>query len=158
MADVFAGRTNIEAHEALATRAEHLAIVEGKVGLVDEEVEKGIVVKSQTAAVEPYQETGLRTDGVDSWNIVMTIFLDKTDVVLDISQHFLAPLLTMAEGRDGGDMGKDMRFVKLVGMKPAIEFLAQVRIGYDGMGRDDASDVESLRRSLHGDTDFRCLL
>ena len=46
MADVFAGRTNIEAHEALATRAEHLAIVEGKVGLVDEEVEKGIVRQS----------------------------------------------------------------------------------------------------------------
>lgn len=158
MADVFAGRTNIEAHEALATRAEHLAIVEGKVGLVDEEVEKGIVVKSQTAAVEPYQEAGLRTDGVDSWNIVMTIFLDKADVVLDISQHFLAPLLTMAEGRDGGDMRENMRLIEFIGMEPSIKLLTQVGIGDDGMGRDDASDVERLRRSLHGDTDFRCLL
>ena len=55
-------RGNIQSHESLAARSEHLTIIQCQVSLVDEEVKELVVVKMQVTAVEPYQEGSLWTD------------------------------------------------------------------------------------------------
>ena len=52
---------HIEAHEAGTTGTEHLTVVEGKVGLIDEEVNEFLMIESQVTAVEPDEEGGLGT-------------------------------------------------------------------------------------------------
>ena len=60
-----AGRSHVEPHEADALLAEHLAVIERELGLVDEEVNQLGLRQSQAAAIEPYQEGGLRTERFD---------------------------------------------------------------------------------------------
>lgn len=60
LAEYGAGTSDVETHESLAAGAEHFAVVEGESGFADKEVYESIVVKSESAAVEPYQEGCLR--------------------------------------------------------------------------------------------------
>ena len=45
-------RSNIQSHESLAARSEHLTIIQCQESLVDEEVKELVVVKMQVTAVE----------------------------------------------------------------------------------------------------------
>ena len=59
-----AGATHIEAHIAFAARAEHLAIIERQVSLVDKEVVELLMVESQVVAVKPDEEGSLWPQGL----------------------------------------------------------------------------------------------
>ena len=50
--------------KGLAT-IENLPVVQCQTGLLDKQVEQLVVVQSQSTAVEPYQEGGLRSYGLD---------------------------------------------------------------------------------------------
>ena len=102
----------VEAHETLAALAEHLAVVEGESGALDEEVNELLVVEAEGAAVEPYEEGGLRAPWLDLGDILAAVVDDKVDVAFDVAQHLLAPLLSLGgECRKGGYGREDMRFV-----------------------------------------------
>ena len=85
----------VEAHETLAALAEHLAVVEGESGALDEEVNELLVVEAEGAAVEPYEEGGLRAPWLDLGDILAAVVDDKVDVAFDVAQHLLAPLLSL---------------------------------------------------------------
>ena len=89
---------NVEAHETLATLAEHLSVVEGKMSLLYKEVNELLVVETKGATVEPHEEGGLWAPWLYLWNIIAAVVNDIVDVVLDVLQHFLAPLF--AFGRE----------------------------------------------------------
>ena len=85
----------VEAHETLSALAEHLAVVEGETGALDEEVNELLVVEAEVAAVEPYEEGGLRAPWFYLWDILAAVVDDKVDVAFDVAQHLLAPLLSL---------------------------------------------------------------
>ena len=89
---------NVEAHETLAARAKHLAVIECQVGLIHEEMLQLVVCESQLTAVEPYEERCLWAPWLYLWNILAAVVNDIVDVALDVLQHFLAPLF--AFGRE----------------------------------------------------------
>ena len=94
----------VETHEALAALAEHLAVVEGETGTLDEEIDELLVVEAEVAAVEPYEEGCLRTPWFYLRNILATVVYYKVDVAFDVAQHLLAPLLSLGcECRKSGD-------------------------------------------------------
>ena len=80
----------VEAHEAIAALAEHLAVVEGETGTLDEEVNQLLVVEAEVATVEPYEEGGLRAPWFYLRNILAAVVDDKVDVAFDVAQHLLA--------------------------------------------------------------------
>ena len=88
----------VETHETLATLAEHLSVVEGKMSLLYKEVNELLVVETKGATVEPYEEGGLWAPWLYLWNIIAAVVNDIVDVALDVLQHFLAPLF--AFGRE----------------------------------------------------------
>ena len=51
-----ARRCHVHSHEAFATLAEHLSVVEGETCLVDKEVDEPVVIETELAAVEPHQK------------------------------------------------------------------------------------------------------
>lgn len=123
---------------------EDFAIVEGEVCLIDEQILQFIVIQAQRTAVEPYEERGLGTNEAYARNVLLEILLCKEDVLFNVLQHLLAPLLTMLEGGNGGDRGKDMGLVQFVGTHPAVESLAKLVVGHDGIRTDYARHVEGL--------------
>ena len=149
---------HIEAHEAGTTGTEHLTVVEGKVGLVDEEVNEFLMIESQVTAVEPDEEGGLGTEGLDVRKVLLAVVDEKVDVALHITKHLLSPLFSLLQGCKGGDGRKEMRFVPFVGCQPSVEGSAQLRIGYDCPRRDDACHVEGLGGGTKGDAHFSSLL
>ena len=151
-------RTDVQSHETFSTRPEHLTVVEGKMRLVDEQIEQGIVTKAQPLAVEPHQEACLWTNGLDLRHTLTTEVLDEADIVFHGGKHLPAPFTTLTESSNGGYMGEDMRLVKFVSLQPAKEALADVWIGHYGMRRHDSRYIECLCGSLHGDADLCGLL
>lgn len=75
----------VEAHETLSALAEHLAVVEGETGALDEEVNELLVVEAEVAAVEPYEEGGLRAPWFYLRNILAAVVDDKVDVTFDVA-------------------------------------------------------------------------
>ena len=65
LAEDGAGGADVDAHMAFATGAEHLTVVEGEVGAADEEVDEGVVIEVEAAAVEPDEEGGFGTQRAD---------------------------------------------------------------------------------------------
>ena len=47
---------DVESHEAFATFAEHLAVVEGEAGFLYKQVVELLMVETEVAAVELYEE------------------------------------------------------------------------------------------------------
>ena len=89
--------TYIETHETTTSRmcvmqgcvgigggVEDLPIVEGQMSFVDEEVLQLVVIKRQSAAIEPYQERSLWSDGLDG----RYVLLEKFDAKLADARHF----------------------------------------------------------------------
>ena len=75
----------VEAHETLSALAEHLAVVEGKTGALDEEVNELLVVEAKVAAVEPYEEGGLRAPWFYLWDILAAVVHYEVDVAFNIA-------------------------------------------------------------------------
>ena len=71
---------NVETHETLASFAEHLSVVEGKMGLLYKEVNELLVVEPEVAAVEPYEERCLWAPWLYLWNILAAVVNDIVDV------------------------------------------------------------------------------
>ena len=136
--------------------AEHFAVVECEMGLVDEQIEEFVVRKVQFAAVEPYEERGLRAPRTYSLDIFATVVLNEPHVVLDIFEHVTAPFLTVFECGDGGYRCKQRSLIHLVGLQPAVEFSANLFVRHYGIATYESGDVESLRRSLESYTVFAC--
>ena len=44
---------DVEAHKAFSANAEHLAVVQGEMCLVDEEIVELLMIHAETAAIEP---------------------------------------------------------------------------------------------------------
>ena len=149
---------HIETHEACATRTEHLTVVEGKVGLVDEEVNEFLMVESQVTAVEPDEEGGLGTEGLDLRKVLLAVVDEEVDVALHITKHLLSPLFSLLQSCKGGYWRKKVGFVPFVGCQPSVEGFAQLRIGDDCPRRDDACHVKGLGGGTKGDAHFGCLV
>lgn len=156
--DVAAGRSDVQTHETLTTGTEHLTVVEGQMGLVDEEVQEGVMGEMEIPAVEPYEEAGLWAQRTDAGDILTAVVLHEADVILEIGDKFPSPRLSMAVGGDGGDGCEEIRLVEFVGRDPAIEFPADLRVRHDGIGADDTGDIEGLRRCLERDADVTGLV
>ena len=75
----------VEAHETLSALAEHLAVVEGETGALDEEVNELLVVEAKVAAVEPYEEGGLRAPLFYLWDILAAVVHYEVDVAFNIA-------------------------------------------------------------------------
>ena len=75
----------VEAHETLSALAEHLAVVEGETGARDEEVNELLVVEAKVAAVEPYEEGGLRAPWFYLWDILAAVVHYEVDVAFNIA-------------------------------------------------------------------------
>ena len=75
----------VEAHETLSALAEHLAVVEGETGALDEEVNELLVVETEVAAVEPYEEGGLRAPWFYLRNILAAVVHYEVDVAFNIA-------------------------------------------------------------------------
>ena len=75
----------VNTHESLAALAEHLAVVEGKAGALDEEVNELLVVEAEVAAVEPYEEGGLRAPWFYLWDILAAVVHYEVDVAFNIA-------------------------------------------------------------------------
>ena len=71
---------NVETHETLATLAEHLSVVEGKMSLLYKEINELLVVETKVATVEPYEEGGLWAPWLYLWNILAAVVNDIVDV------------------------------------------------------------------------------
>ena len=71
---------NVETHETLATLAEHLSVVEGKMSLLYKEINELLVVEAEGATVEPYEEGGLWAPWLYLWNILAAVVNDIVDV------------------------------------------------------------------------------
>ena len=149
---------HIEAHEAGTTGTEHLTVVEGKVGLVDEEVNEFLMVESQVTAVEPDEEGGLGTKGLDLRKVLLAVVDEEVDVAFHITKHLLSPLFSLLQSCKGGYWRKKVGFVPFVGCQPSVEGSAQLRIGYDCPRRDDACHVEGLGGGTKGDAHFSSFL
>ena len=67
----------------MAAGAEHLAVVECQACLVDKKVDECVVVKTERAAVEPYEERGLGTQRTDGGQMLATV----VDYIVDIVLH-----------------------------------------------------------------------
>ena len=50
---------DVESHEAFAAFAEHLAVVEGEAGFLYKQVVELLMVETEVATVEPYEERSL---------------------------------------------------------------------------------------------------
>ena len=109
------------------------------------------MAEAQLAAVEPYQERGLRPPRTDAGDVVAAIILYKAHIILHVSQHGLAPRLTLLIGRNGSDGGKQRGVVHLVGRQPMVEARTNLLVRHDGVAAHDTRDVERLRRRLEGD-------
>ena len=96
-----AGRTHIEPHETLAAGTEHLAVIQGESGPVDEQTVETLAVKTEPAAVEPHQERRLRSQRPDLRDVLAAEVLDELDVTLYIVEHLPSPFGSMTEGGDG---------------------------------------------------------
>ena len=151
-------RGNIQSHESLAARSEHLTIIQCQVSLVDEEVKELVVVKMQVTAVEPYQEGSLWAKRSNAWDMPTTEILHKLNVLFDVSQHLLAPFLTLTESGDSSDRCEERRLIQLIGYQPSIELLANFLIRNDGIAANQSCNIEGLGRSLEGDTDVTSLV
>ena len=150
---------NVETHETLATLAEHLSVVEGKMSLLYKEINELLVVETEGATVEPYEEGGLWAPWLYLWNILAAVVNDIVDVALDVLQHFLAPLFAFGrESRKGGNGREDMRLIEFVGLKPCVETASHGVVGHNGIGTDNAGDVECLGWRTKGDAALCCLL
>ena len=145
------GGANVDAHVAFSAGAEHLTVVEGEVGTADEEVDEGIVIQLQAAAVEPNEEGGFGAQGADGGQVARAVVDQVVDVGFDVAEHGAAPRLAVAVGGDGGDGREEGRLVKLVGREPAVEAAAEGVVRHDGVGADDAGDVERLGGGAEGD-------
>ena len=75
----------VEAHETLSALAEHLAVVERETGALDEEVNELLVVEAKVAAVEPYEEGGLRAPWFYLWDILAAVVHYEVDVAFNIA-------------------------------------------------------------------------
>ena len=106
---------NVETHETLATLAEHLSVVEGKMGLLYKEVNEWLVVETEGATVEPYEEGGLWAPWLYQWNILAAVVNDIVDVALNVLQHFLAPLF--AFGRESRKVIRQNYYATLMAEK-----------------------------------------
>ena len=72
-----ARNSDVEPHKAIALCTEHCSVVESKMGAVDEEVDELVVTDVQPAAVEPHEETGLRTNTSDLRDVATKIVFHK---------------------------------------------------------------------------------
>ena len=106
---------NVETHETLATLAEHLSVVEGKMSLLYKEVNELLMVELEGATVEPHEEGGLWAPWLYLWNIIAAVVNDIVDVVLDVLQHFLAPLF--AFGRESRKVIRQNYYATLMAEK-----------------------------------------
>ena len=109
-----ARRGDVHAHEAFAAGAEHCAIVESQTGSTNEEVDETGVGKTEGAAVNSYEEGGLRPPRLQQGHLALAESADKLIVRLHIPQHLLPPLFALAEGGYRGDGGKESGLVQLV--------------------------------------------
>ena len=142
---------DVQAHESLALGAEHGPVVEGQACAVDKEPYQRVVGQSEPAAVEPYEERRLRAQGADGGNLPGAESDHLLDVALDVAEHLLPPRLAVAEGRDGGNGGEEVRAFELIDLEPGEELPAQRLVGDDGVGADDPGDVERFGRGAEGD-------
>ena len=112
----------------------------------------------QVTAVEPYQEGSLWTKRSNAWDMLTTEILHKLDVLFDVSQHLLAPFLTLTESGDSSDRCEERRLIQLIGYQPSIELQANFLIRNDGIAANQSCNIEGLGRSLEGDTDVTSLV
>ena len=72
--------------------------------LLYKEVNELLMVETEGATVEPYEEGGLWAPWLYLWNILAAVVNDIVDVALDVLKHFLAPLFAFGrESRKGGE-------------------------------------------------------
>jgi hypothetical protein len=136
----------VKPHEAFTAGAKHFAIVECQMSLVNEKTKQFIMRQMQVTAVQPYQETGLRTQRMYLRNMLTAIILYKPYVVFQIADELAAPLLPFPESGHGDNGCKEVGRIKLAGFQPTEELAAQLLIRNNGITADDAGNIERLRR------------
>ena len=102
-------------NKILICGAKHLSVVEGKMSLLYKEVNELLVVETKGATVEPHEEGGLWAPWLYLWNIIAAVVNDIVDVVLDVLQHFLAPLF--AFGRESRKVIRQNYYATLMAEK-----------------------------------------
>ena len=107
------------------------------------------MLQSQSRAVEPHEERGLRLDGSDARDVFTTVVHHRIDITLDILQALTQPLATMAVGGPRGGHRQKVGGTLLVGFQVMEEGLTQVRILDDAPRTHNAGDVERLAGSTH---------
>ena len=137
--------TDIESHEAFSTRAEHLAVVQGEMRLVDEEIVQLRMVHAEAAAIKPDQEGCLWPQGFNARKVFFAETDDEIDVVLQIGDHLPPPLFTMLEGCKSDNWREHRRLAEFIHLQPIEELMAYLVIRDNGIRADDARDVERLR-------------
>ena len=79
--------------------------------LLYKEINELLVVETEGATVEPYEEGSLWAQRTDARDMLSAIILYESDVVLYVGKHCLSPFFSLAEGGNGGDGSKQGRFV-----------------------------------------------
>ncbi len=146
-----ARRADVETHEAFSTRAEHLAVVQGEMRLVDEEIVQLRMVHAEAAAIKPDQEGCLWPQGFNARKVFFAEANDKIDVVLQIGDHLPPPLFAVLEGGKSDNRGEHRRLAEFIHLQPIEELMAYLLIRDNGVSADDARDVERLRGSRQCD-------
>ena len=116
----------VQAHIPLAFHSEHLSVVKGQMSLVYEQVHEFALFQTEFAAVQPYEEGGLREYRVNLRKMLFAPVAGEVGVEIDISEHLVPPLSAFRSvGRPGGYDREEARVVYLIGFKVAEELFAQ---------------------------------
>ncbi len=156
-----AARTaDVHAHVAAAAGAEHLAWVEAELALVGKEAGALLLgLEAEVAAVEEDEERCFWLDDLDLVGNLGKALGEAVDVALHITEHLLAPLVGLfAIAGNGAVEGEDVAKVHIAMLDVAEVFVAQRRIGDDGVRAYDAWEVVGLGRCLQGDGDLTGLV
>lgn len=150
-----AGRGGIEAHEAFAGAAEHGAVVEGEVGVVDHEAVEFVDGEAEGAAVEEDEVGGFGTDHADAGGVGREVLLHVVDVALDVGEALVEPLGAVAVGGGDADEGEEVAEVEFAVVEELGELLTQGGIGDDAVTAGETGHVEGFAGAGEGDAILR---
>ena len=135
---------DVQARETFALTTEHGTVVEGYVGMVEQQAHKLLLAQTKAAEVDPQQERGLRLYDSYSGHLAGQEVAGKVDIGLHVFKHLVEPLLAVAVGGFGTDGRNHGGCAEFVHFQPVVEALAEFGILYNHPRAYKTGDVEGL--------------